>query len=95
MDERGNYLEICDVNGNFLNILLFEIRDYKKHYPLLSYINPWGNTYYNELQVKDLIIELEILKSEKFMKKYLSDIDKLILFAKNVTTHRYLKFIGD
>ena len=68
-----------------------------KNYCCVKYINRWGNTIFNELQMDDLIKELVIVTSEsedKEVKTLIDQIDNLTQLAKK-DVHVYIKFIGD
>lgn len=69
----------------------------REKFPILSYVDPYGDTIFNQLQVSQLCIELSLLK--KMME---NDHDQLIveqleLLCKKslVEPHLYLKFLGD
>ncbi|MEN6537887.1 MAG: hypothetical protein ABFD89_29825 [Bryobacteraceae bacterium] len=79
---------------NFVDVLLYmEERDKDKSLKTLWTIDPYGYTVFNQYQTTALIAELEILagKAPEIRDK----LTQVINLAKEVTAHRYLRFIGD
>ena len=93
-DESGGVIESIQDNG-LLGKYIPEAND--KNYCCAKYINRWGNTIFNELQMDDLIKELVIITSEsddKEVKMLIDQIDNLVQIAKK-SVHKYIKLIGD
>lgn len=65
-----------------------------KDFRLIKYLDPFGDTFFNKLQMKDLILDLEdIAKIEPDNKL----IDEIISLAKKCLNqqHLYIAFYGD
>ena len=93
-DESGGVIESIQDNG-LLGKYIPEAND--KNYCCAKYINRWGNTIFNELQMDDLIKELvsRTSKSEdKEIQMLIVQIYNLVEIAKK-DVHVYIKFIGD
>lgn len=60
---------------------------------LLKYVDPYGDTVFNNLQIDDLVTDLELLKG--FEDNEL--IDKIVSLAQECKSeiHTYLTFYGD
>ncbi len=94
-DENGTVIEILyDMPGSPLNVALDKI-DFST--VCLSYIDPYGDTTFNQLQIPVLIEELEILTNQKLDVNILNHLAKAIAFIRKAEgkTHTYIKFIGD
>jgi hypothetical protein len=66
----------------------------QEQFKLLPYLDPYGDTVFNNLQIPDIILDLSILK-EKYAEMIL--IDTVILLAEKSlkTVHSYLTFYED
>lgn len=66
-------------------------------YSLLCYVDPYGNTTFNRLQMEQILIELEQLKNEERTSEEIAAIEKLQEMARRCQNepHLYLKFYGD
>jgi hypothetical protein len=64
-------------------------------FKLLRYLNPFGDTTFNTLMLKDLMNDLVVLK--KLLPSDAKQIDEVIEYAKECSehVHTYLKFYGD
>lgn len=62
-------------------------------FKLLSYLDPYGDTIFNNLQMKDLIEDLQLLKQLENNPL----IEEIIFLAKRckIEHHTYLVFYGD
>ena len=63
----------------------------------LRFINPWGDTVFNQAQVPELLSELEhsaATKTDPETKAHLEQVCRLVAAAKG-EAHTYVKFIGD
>ena len=95
MNESGETLIECEVNfAEVINASTEKLKAGEK-YRLLAYIDPYGNTYFNRLQLPDLISELLSLSSSLKSGKLAANIEKVISFIKEIDVHQYLKFVGD
>jgi hypothetical protein len=92
--ERGEALEsVIDFHGDLASI--WPVED--ASYPLLQYIDPYGNTIFNRYQMVQLIRELQLLivKSQSDEQKVLLHrIEELAIRCRD-KLHLYLKFNGD
>ncbi|MBS1635166.1 MAG: hypothetical protein JST26_04530 [Bacteroidetes bacterium] len=63
-------------------------------FKLFNYVDPYGDTTFNRLQIDDLIVDLGLLKKLSEQK---DTIDKIMSLAEKCKTdaHTYLKFYGD
>ena len=63
----------------------------------LRFIDPWGDTVFNQSQVPVLLVELEYSaasQTDPELKSHLEKVCRLVARAKD-QTHMYIKFIGD
>ncbi|ANI89337.1 hypothetical protein A9P82_08550 [Arachidicoccus ginsenosidimutans] len=92
-DEKKSKIESLNTEF-FLNSFEDDIIN-NDDFKLVKYLNPYGDTIFNNLQMKDLITDLKILSNRGFGSKLL--IDNLILLAKRCMeeSHLYLVFYGD
>jgi hypothetical protein len=69
----------------------------RANYPLLRYIDPYGDTCFNSLQAKGLLTEFEQLEAHGLSAAQSSLVRALrVLIAEQLARpHRYLWFIGD
>jgi hypothetical protein len=96
LNESGEILEIFDVNFADIVNTLFEFNEnFKKEYPWISTIDPYGDTIFNRIQIPFVLEDLT--KLQKDNQKLLKEdfIEKMINSLKKVDTHEYVKFIGD
>ncbi len=89
INEDGETLKVSGINFADFMGELYKIKDYKSKFPLLSYIDPYGDTYFNDLQKPDLITELQRFNINQNLK------NEMINFIKNADDLEYIKFIGD
>ena len=93
-DESGGLIKSIQDNG-LLSKYIPEAND--ENYCCVKYINRWGNTIFNELQMDDLMKELVSITSkseDKEIQMLIVQIHNLVEIAKQ-DVHLYLKFIGD
>lgn len=95
IDELGEALE--DIQVNFADIVnvLEAAYGYKKNYPWIATIDPYGDTIFNRIQMPFVIKDLKKLYQDKKDLLPKDAIDKLIAFLEKVDIHEYIKFIGD
>jgi hypothetical protein len=92
--ELGEALDaIPDSDGTIANLLPLE----NMGYPLLGFVDLYGNTVFNRIQMNNLIQELKKLKESSENVKQKNTISKIIKLAKRCENdaHIYLKFVGD
>ncbi len=64
---------------------------------LLSYIDPYGDTVFNALQMDDFLTDWRILSdaaTTKEVRDFLAEVESLATQCRD-TVHLYLKFIGE
>ena len=93
-DERGKKMD------SFLdpkNILLELLLDPHEGFLLTKYIDPYGDTVFNQLQIPQLITELKLLESLTTGMENQEFIRQLIEFVEKSRgkIHCYIKFYGD
>lgn len=87
----------ADINFAPLQKLLFDKGKPKKQYPLLSGIDEYGNTFFNRVQIGQLLNELDMLSQEattQEQKKTVSGVKKIAKICQS-KVHHYLEFVGD
>lgn len=95
VSECEKVLNEVDINVAPIVNALWEIKDFKKEFPWLSSIDPYGNTYVNQLQKQHYIEELSRLALTP-QGSYVTDlIGKLNLYLTETEIHQYIKLIGD
>jgi hypothetical protein len=93
-DENGNILESIEDNG-LLGSLIPLVSD--KSYCCTKYIDLYGNTVFNRLQMDDFIEEMKIIQDKSENLQTTDIIDNIIKLANKSKSkpHLYLKFYGD
>jgi hypothetical protein len=93
--ERGEQQdEVLDSKG-LLPLLLSRCRD--RQWRLIQYIDPYGNTVFNQLQIPALLDELSRLKGHAESddeRAFLKAVIDLVERTKD-RVHTYVKFYGD
>jgi hypothetical protein len=91
---RGKALgEVLDPNSDLAGI--WPIDD--PSFPLLQFIDPYGNTIFNGRQMSQVLHELESLdsrSSREDQKAILNSVKELALHCRE-NPHEYLRFVGD
>ncbi|MGI8836494.1 MAG: hypothetical protein ACR2H4_07625 [Pyrinomonadaceae bacterium] len=93
--ERGEPIESVEDPKNLLHRLLPSAED--RSFQLLRFIDWYGNTVFNELQIDTFLVEWERLKQAVQAKEesaLLNNIEDLARRCKE-EPHLYLKFYGD
>lgn len=69
----------------------------EESFPLLQYIDPYGHTVFNAMQMRQVIRELEVLKDQVTTDAAKSMIERVRELAARCrdTSHLYLSFVGD
>lgn len=89
-DERGKIIESSAINYAEIGLTVN-----KDEYPWLATIDPYGDTTFNILQIKNVLEELEKL-SKQYKEKEAIIIEIISFINKiNQDMHQYIKFIGD
>jgi hypothetical protein len=93
-NEDGTVVESIQDNG-LLSKFIPEVHD--NNYCCVKYINLWGNTVFNELQLDDFIKELKIITAKSEDENVKALVNKLIEFATRADNEGpgLIKFIGD
>jgi poly(3-hydroxyalkanoate) synthetase len=90
-DENRNKISMLE--GEF-KIKSFDQEINSQEYILLHYLDPYGDTFFNWLQMNDLIYDLEYLSMKYSDNAQLFQIISLTKKCRN-TEHSYLSFSGD
>lgn len=93
-ENNDRVLAVEDLAGELAAILP---RGGDSRYPVLRYLDEYGDTYLNSLQVRDLLTELGHLREEVTGEAATRSLDALVALADKAleTPHRFLIFIGD
>ena len=94
-NENGGVLEESNLNAASLVDELWKREDYKVQFPIMSGIDPYGDTVFNVHQVSSLLDEIQKLHSnvsDAMLQKLLSNMIQLLSKAEQ---HDYVRFIGD
>ena len=89
MNERGERLTRSEINFADFMVELYKMDDYKSKFPLMAYVDPYGDTYLNILQRPDFIEELKRFNFNE------TTTNELIKFIESADIHEYIRFIGD
>jgi hypothetical protein len=93
-DELGEIIDTLDDNGLLCSFL--PAVEHKNYY-CVKYIDQWGDTVFNRLQMDDLkneIIKITEESQNKKVKDLVKNIVELIEKCKK-EAHTYVKFVGD
>lgn len=92
VDERGN---VISAPIDFLESVLPGLNDTR--YGFLRYINPYGDTFFNCLQIPMVQKELRLWRDSLAAKEERAIVEQIISLCAGSTKepHCYLKFIGD
>jgi hypothetical protein len=92
-DEDGHVL--ARYEGPDLHASLFDHAEQDQ--VCLRFIDPYGDTTFNQLQVPVLLAELESLGADRELGDHLDVIRALLTFLEQARdeTHTYVKFVGD
>ena len=94
-DERGEQLAVLP-DGNFLVrrfLPPFDATDF----PCLRFVDPAGDTTFNQAQISQVVWELERLSARRLEPKVESHLLAVLEFVRRAVgkTHTYIKFYGD
>lgn len=94
-DENGERLEtVSNFAGRGFDHLL---RAHAEEGKLLGYINPYGDTVFNRLQIDDFLTDWNILidaATTADVRDFLTQVQSLAVKCRD-TVHLYLKFVGE
>jgi hypothetical protein len=94
-DERGELLaELLDENGLVESFLpSFEAQDF----PCLRFVDPYGDTIFNQIQIPELVSELERLSQQKHKPEIERHLKAVLDFVRQTVgqVHTYVGFYGD
>jgi hypothetical protein len=90
IDENGNEIKRSDINFAEIMLDVFGDSEYQNKYPWLSTIDPYGLTFFNQLQIKNLVEDLKRLPDSSNGK-----IKDSIDYINNLGDLEYVKLIGD
>jgi len=90
--EDENKTQISSGDVELISQLIFDPSNIKK-FKLLKYLDPYGDTIFNHLQMDDLISDLKVIQEIN----HNNDIEKIINLANEckIGLHVYLVFYGD
>jgi len=94
-DERGNKLaELPDMNFYVEGFLPAEDAT---DFPCLRFVDPYGDTVFNQAQITQLISELERLMAQKHKPEVEKHLRAVLEFVRRAhdQTHTYIRFYGD
>ena len=94
-DERGERLDNVGDPTNILQRLLPSVNDHS--FVCLTFIDPYGDTVFNQLQMETCLVELERIaaKATTDQERDLLDGVKRLMDRCRSEQHVYLKFYGD
>jgi len=86
-------VELLDPKGIIAQLMPLE----DDHFTLLRYVDLYGNTVFNRMQMDQMLIELEQLKNSSRSNEEINYIKQLEDMARRCQSepHLYLKFYGD
>lgn len=94
-DERGKQLaELLDENALVESFLPnFEAQDF----PCLRFVDPYGDTVFNQIQIPELVSELERLSQQKHKPETQRHLEAVLEFVRQAVgqVHTYIGFYGD
>lgn len=94
-DENGNRIGLIEDPGNLLHHVLPSLDD--PTFRLLSYVDWYGNTVFDQLQVPTVLQELEGLRARTRSAEEHALLARIIALARQCLedVQQYLKFYGD
>ena len=93
-DERAKPIDsIVDPRGDLMKIWPF----LEPCFPLLQYLDPFGDAVFNRLQMDEVLRELESMRARATCEESMALIDEIIALAARCKDdiHTYLRFLGD
>lgn len=94
INEKGELVQKSEINFADILLFLFRQENFENRFPWLSTIDPYGLTIFNQLQIKNITKELEMLQiiSENKLKSLIQESSN---FIKRSGDLEFIKFIGD
>ncbi len=89
VDSEHNILSTLNVNFAEVINNLYQADEHKDDFPILSKIDPYGDTIMDISQVKLILDEIEKLNIDSEIK------DSIRAFIIDIKQNEYVKFIGD
>lgn len=87
-DERGTPVVPCDAGIEFGTV------PSNGNFKLLHYIDPYGDTYFNQVQMSDFLADWDSLQPEGVERQQWTVVRDMAVRCQN-EPHLYLRFIGD
>ncbi len=96
-DENGRVEEVADIKPPYTLGKLLHSVEADPSYPYLGYIDPYGDTIFNRLQLKPFLEEWDRLykKARTDEERIAMDRVKKLALKCLESVHTYLKFVGD
>lgn len=99
-DENGKELETIPSPSRSQFAALIpdhNIKDNVKEFPCLCYIDPYGDTVFNRLQMPQLIADLERIILHCSVEETKQHVEAILGVVRRASheVHTYIKFIGD
>lgn len=96
-DEDGCVLENLPDPSNLLRSLATDTWSEDESSRFLQFIDPWGNTTFNQLQLPGLIAELELAAASAASLEHKAHLERVVAFvrAASGSVHEYIMFTGD
>jgi hypothetical protein len=94
-DERGE--KLADLSDSGFLVARFLPPLDASDFPCLRFVDPAGDTVFNQAQIRQLVWELERLSSRKYEPKVEQHLLAVLEFVRQAVgkTHTYIKFCGD
>jgi hypothetical protein len=94
-DERGEQLAELGDPGHLVRRFLPPCDSTNS--PCLRFVDPAGDTVFNQAQIKELVWELERLAARNHEPKVARHLQEVLEFVRRAVgkTHTYIKFYGD
>lgn len=96
LNERGE--KLAELGDRHFLVTKFLPNSEDQNFPCLRFVDPAGNTVFNQIQVQQLILELEgLARQRKFRSAVQEHLQAVLEFARQAAgkTHTYIKFAGD
>lgn len=96
IDEDQSVIQFLSDGANLFSRALENSENYENT-SCLRFIDPYGDTVFNQIQIKELISELSQLYEIRQKVEERNQIDSVIKLAKQAegNVHTYIKFVGD
>ena len=93
-DERGEQLAVLP-DGGFVERFLPP--EGSPDFPCLRFVDPYGDTVFNQPQITQLVLELERLSAQKHEPEVEQHLRAVLDFVRKAagSVHTYIRFYGD